>query len=129
MAAKIKIDLKAEQPAYRQIADGLRRALVNGELQPGDALPPVRQLAVDLGVHFNTVAEAYRTLAEEGWLELKRKRGAQVLDRKRPTKTGREEKQRLLRSLRELVAKMRSAGLEADEVAAELRQAAKEVNQ
>ena len=59
---------------YRQ----LRRAILDGRLRVGDQLPPVRQLGLDLGVHFNTVAQAYRELSDEGWLELKRRRGAAV---------------------------------------------------
>ena len=39
---------------------------------------PLRHVAVELGVHFNTVAEAYRQLAAEGWLDLKHGRGAVV---------------------------------------------------
>lgn len=78
----LRIDLSSRVPAYEQIAGELRSLLVSGELAPGDPLPPVRQLAIDLGVHFNTVAQAYRTLAEEGWLELRRGRGVQVLNRK-----------------------------------------------
>jgi GntR family transcriptional regulator len=81
-ATLLRIDLSSRVPAYEQIAGELRSLLVSGELVPGDALPPVRQLAIDLGVHFNTVAQAYRTLAEEGWFELRRGRGVQVLDRK-----------------------------------------------
>jgi len=59
--------------------------LVNGELDPGDSLPPVRRLALDLGVHFN-VAEAYRTLADEGWLEIAHRSGAQMLSRHAPNR-------------------------------------------
>src|SRR5579872_7136434 len=63
----LRVDSNSSIPVYRQIVDGVRILLVNGELAPGDQLPPVRRLALDLGVHFNTVAEAYRTLEEEGW--------------------------------------------------------------
>ena len=78
---RVSLNLESHTPAYRQIANDLRRHLVEGRLKPGDLLPPVRQLAVDLGVHFNTVALAYRMLADEGWLELKRRRGAAVIAR------------------------------------------------
>ena len=71
-APRVSIDLGSPTPAYRQIASDLRRHLVEQRLKPGDLLPPIRQLALDLGVHFNTVAIAYRMLADEGWLELKR---------------------------------------------------------
>src|SRR6186713_598080 len=75
-ALRVSLDLKSSTPAYRQIAHDLRRHLVDERLKPGDLLPPIRQLALDLGVHFTTVALAYRRLADEGWLELKRRRGA-----------------------------------------------------
>src|SRR5438045_3209210 len=80
----LRIDLKSPVPVYRQIVDCLRILLVNSELSPGDQLPPVRRLALDLGVHFNTVAEAYRTLEEEGWLEIGRRSGARVVARAVP---------------------------------------------
>ena len=70
-------------PAYRQIVDGMRILLVSGKLAPGSELPSVRRMAMDLGVHFNTVAEAYRTLAEEGWIDLRHGRGATVVKRER----------------------------------------------
>ena len=76
-APPLRIALTANAPAYRQIVDAVRAVLVGGALRPGDQLPPVRQLALDLGVHFNTVAEAYRILAGEGWLDLRRQRGAE----------------------------------------------------
>jgi DNA-binding transcriptional MocR family regulator len=68
-ALRVSLNLESPTPAYRQIANDLRRHLVEERLKPGDLLPPIRQLALDLGVHFNTVALAYRLLAEEGWLE------------------------------------------------------------
>lgn len=77
----IRIDLSSPTPAYEQIAGSLRSLLVAGELPPGTGLPPVRQLAIDLAVHFNTVAQAYRILAEEGWLDLRQGRGATVVAR------------------------------------------------
>ena len=59
-APRIRIDLNSPVPATRQIADGLRVELVEGRLKPGTDLPSVRRIAMELGVHFNTVAEAYR---------------------------------------------------------------------
>ena len=95
MAAALRVSLNLESPvpAYRQIADDLRRHLVDEQLKPGDLLPPIRQLALDLGVHFNTVALAYRLLADEGWLELKRRRGATV---SRGTRPGQSTSARLM---------------------------------
>jgi GntR family transcriptional regulator len=117
----LRIEMRPDTPAYRQIVDALRAKLVAGEVQPGDLLPPVRQLAGDLGVHFNTVAEAYRILAEEGWLDLKRRRGALVLARKTPARLDSERTDQLSRRLRELVAELRASGISPVRLARELR--------
>ena len=121
---KLRIDLKSDTPVYRQIVDGLRILLVNGELKTGDQLPPVRRLALDLGVHFNTVAEAYRTLAEEGWLEIGRRNGARVVARALPTKADPETEASFQRRLRELAAEVQARGFSRDRIARELRQLA-----
>ena len=118
-----RIDPGSDTPAYRQIVDALRSVLVEGGLRPGDALPPVRQLALDLGVHFNTVAGAYRVLAGEGWLDLRRRRGAVVLARRIP-EPGPERTDAFARRLRELVAEWRGAGVSLAAIARELRAAA-----
>jgi GntR family transcriptional regulator len=121
----IQIDLASTVPAYRQIADGARALLVGGQLQPGEQLPTVRQLAVDLGVHHNTVAEAYRTLAQEGWLDLTRRRGATVLDRSTPLVTPEAEK-RFVDRLRALIAEARAAGVSGEVIVTELKQLARQ---
>jgi DNA-binding transcriptional regulator YhcF (GntR family) len=59
---------------------------------------------VDLGVHHNTVAGAYRQLAEEGWLDLRRGRGATVIERPAPAATPRTEEE-FRKRLDELVVK------------------------
>lgn len=117
----LRIDLSSGVPAYRQIVDALRAHLVNEGLRPGDLLPPVRQLAVDLGVHFNTVADAYRVLAEEGWLDLRRRRGAMVLERGMPRLADPARGELFSRRLRELVAEVQSAGVAVPQIIRELR--------
>jgi GntR family transcriptional regulator len=121
MIPTISIDLNAPVPAYRQIVDALRHLLVNGELKPGDQIPTVRQLAIDLGVHFNTVAQAYRVLADEGWLDLKRRRGALVLDRLLPTAPSKKQQQQSMQRLRELIAQLQAEGIPANHIAGQLR--------
>jgi GntR family transcriptional regulator len=115
----LRIDLASRVPVYEQIADGLRAELVSGEFGPGEKLLPVRSLAINLGVHHNTVAEAYRRLANEGWLELRRHHGAIVLERDRP-KAGRDTMDRFTRPLRELIAKGLSDGLSPSSLAREM---------
>jgi DNA-binding transcriptional regulator YhcF (GntR family) len=115
----LKIDLASDLPASEQIVRGLRATLVAGRFRPGDQLPSVRQLAVDLGVHHNTVAGAYRQVAEEGWLELRRGRGATVIDRPAPAPTPRAEAE-FRQRLEELVIKALAEGVPAEAVSREL---------
>ncbi|MET7482737.1 aminotransferase class I/II-fold pyridoxal phosphate-dependent enzyme [Streptomyces sp. NPDC005538] len=70
------------------IAADVERAVGSGELEPGQVLPPMRELAVELGVNPNTVAAAYRTLRERGVIETAGRRGSRV--RPKPATTGRE---------------------------------------
>lgn len=66
------------RPWAEQLRDQIRLWIQQGRLKPGERLPPVRQLARWLGVNFNTVARAYRLLAQEGWVRLRHGRGAYV---------------------------------------------------
>ena len=74
----IRIDLDSPRPLEEQIVIGIRQAVAQGTLDSGAELPSVRQLAGDLGVHWNTVARAYRRLADEGVVLVRRGRGAVV---------------------------------------------------
>jgi GntR family transcriptional regulator len=117
---QIRIDLGAAEPAYRQISAQLRTLIVEGRLKPGDALPPVRRLAMDLAVHFNTVAEAYRLLAEEGWLDVGHGRAAHVIERATPKVTDAAiETQR--QRLRRVLAEMKASGVPPRRIRQELR--------
>jgi len=60
---------RAEGPVYRQIAAHIRTEVEGERLAPGSRLPPIRELAAELGVHRDTVALAYESLAEEGVVE------------------------------------------------------------
>lgn len=123
----LRIDLDSAVPAYRQIVDGIRILLVNGKLAPGAELPSVRRVAMDLGVHFNTVAEAYRTLADEGWLDLKHGRGAMVVQRSAPAAKA-ERLAEFRHRLRALVAETQAQGASAAKLTLELRALADELD-
>ncbi|AXK34446.1 aminotransferase class I/II-fold pyridoxal phosphate-dependent enzyme [Streptomyces armeniacus] len=71
------------------IAASVEHGVGSGELVPGQSLPPMRDLAAELGVNPNTVAAAYRTLRERGVIETAGRRGSRV--RARPATTPREE--------------------------------------
>lgn len=118
---KIRIDLNSPVPAYRQIVDAIRVLLVERTLTAGVALPSVRRLAMELGVHFNTVGEAYRELANEGWLDLRHGRSAVVVDRGQRAPAPSERVQEFRDRLHNLVAEMRAEGVPPARISAELR--------
>ena len=123
----IRVDLGSGVPVVRQIADSLRVLLVEGKIGPGATLPSIRRMAIELGVHFNTVAEAYRQLAGEKWLELQHGRGAVVLPRAVPAVKDQAWVEEFRTRLRAMVAATRSKGISAASIAAELHVMAKEV--
>ncbi|MEV5609963.1 aminotransferase class I/II-fold pyridoxal phosphate-dependent enzyme [Streptomyces sp. NPDC052225] len=71
-----------------EISASVERAVADGGLEPGQLLPPMRELAERLGVNPNTVAAAYRTLRERGVIETAGRRGSRV--RPKPATTARE---------------------------------------
>ncbi|WP_405832731.1 aminotransferase class I/II-fold pyridoxal phosphate-dependent enzyme [Streptomyces sp. NBC_01176] len=71
-----------------EISASVERAVGAGALEPGQVLPPMRELAAQLGVNPNTVAAAYRVLRERGVIETDGRRGSRV--RSKPVTTGRE---------------------------------------
>jgi GntR family transcriptional regulator len=78
---KIEIDPGSSVPIYMQIIESLHSLMVAGDLDTGDRLPPVRQLADELQINFNTVARSYRWLEQAGLLSMCQGRGTFVLDR------------------------------------------------
>ena len=70
-----KIDFNSSVPVYRQVIQGIKLEMLSGRLQPGNQLPPIRELAKILKLNPNTVAKAYYNLEEEGFIESKRGSG------------------------------------------------------
>ena len=91
-------------PIYAQLERGLRAAIATGRLRPGDQLPTVRQLAVDLRVNANTVARVYAELERAGVLETRRGVGSFVTSRS-PARAA-EEKSDQSRRLRAFVIRV-----------------------
>jgi GntR family transcriptional regulator len=127
---RLSIDLDSPVAVTRQIADGLRVLLVRGALRAGDDLPSSRRLATELAVHFNTVAEAYRELEREGWLELRRKQGTLVRERPQP-QPSRGERDTLQTDfndeLERLLSRYQSRGLGTGSLSAALQDAARDI--
>lgn len=76
----LTLDFRSGVPIYVQLVEQVQQLVVNGQLQPGDQLPTVRQLASELRVNFNTVARAYRMLDEAGLISTQQGRGTYILD-------------------------------------------------
>jgi len=93
----ITIDTSERRPIYEQVADQIKELIARGELSEGAALPPVRQLAADIGVNMNTIAVAYRELQIEGLITIKHGSGAVVASRVART-TDEEELRKPLRN-------------------------------
>lgn len=77
----ITIDAEDRRPIYQQIVDEVKALIAHGELPEGSSLPPVRQVAADLGVNLNTVAFAYRQLQREGLIRVRHGSGTVVISR------------------------------------------------
>jgi DNA-binding transcriptional regulator YhcF (GntR family) len=84
------VEIRAEDPRpyYRQIADEVQRAISVGVLKPGEALPATRELADQLKLNANTVQHAYRTLVQDGVIEMRRGLGAFVCAKPREPRRG-----------------------------------------
>lgn len=75
---KLKLDPGRDAPLYRQIVDHVWLDVIEDRLQPGQRLPTVRQLAIALGVHLDTVGRAYRELELLGVVHTRRGEGTFV---------------------------------------------------
>ncbi|MEW6238027.1 MAG: GntR family transcriptional regulator [Candidatus Omnitrophota bacterium] len=118
---KFFIDGKSGVPIYRQIIEQVKFAIGRGDLQRGDQLPTVRQLAVDLSINLNTVIRAYRELEIEGMLDTQQGSGTFVSDR-RPD-IDRLERQRMMdQILTDMLARASSYGFTLEDLYEELHQ-------
>ncbi len=74
----IELDLMKDTPIYEQLKQQIVAGIARGKLQPGEAMPSVRQLGADLSINLHTVAKAYNQLKEDGYLTVHRSRGVIV---------------------------------------------------
>ena len=78
MPGNFNVDPRSGVPLYTQLIDQVKRSIAVGALAPGERLPTVKQLAVDLTINPNTVARAYRDLERDGVIETSPGRGSFV---------------------------------------------------
>ncbi|MBE5952361.1 MAG: GntR family transcriptional regulator [Lachnospiraceae bacterium] len=74
----LKLDFSLDIPIYMQIRNQIVLGIANGDLKPGEKLPPIRTLASETGINTMTVNKAYQVLKQEGYLITDRRSGAMV---------------------------------------------------
>ena len=112
----VVIDPRDATPIYAQLERGLRAAIATGRLRPGDQLPTVRQLAVDLAVNANTVARVYSALERAFIIETRRGVGSFVRATPDQAQPPRERDKRLRTFATRVLADASAAGFGLDEV-------------
>ena len=116
---EFKLDLKSGVPFHRQIVDQIRYGIASDRLMPGEQLPTVRELAVNLQVNPNTVRKAYSELEILGILDTQQGTGTFVSDQQ--VEIGEAEKQRMLGQIcDELVARGHQYGFTLREIVTHL---------
>ena len=74
----IEIDFNSDEAIYVQLCNQIIMGIATSQLQEGENLPSVRQLADTIGINMHTVNKAYALLKQEGFVKLDRRRGAFV---------------------------------------------------
>lgn len=116
---EFRLELKSGVPVYRQLMDQVLIGVASGALLPGDQLPTVRQLAVDLSINPNTVVRAYKELEIRGFLTTQQGTGTFITSQ--PVKRDEVQRQeRLSRMVAEFVARAASDGYSIAEIAERL---------
>jgi len=110
----IIITRDSEEPVYAQIARQIRVLIASGDLSAGTSLASVRRLAGDLGINLNTVARAYRLLENERFVVIEERRGVRVAPPCASADAGVVPS--LRNRLKEIVHRLRQAGVQADEI-------------
>lgn len=107
---------KEDQPIYRQLRDKVAEAIIKGALPEGEALPSVRNIAVEMHINPLTASKAYQELVVEGLVEKKRGLGMFVVDGARNKLLETERKQFLEEEWPQMVSRINSLGLSLDEL-------------
>ena len=74
----IRIDFNSEEALYEQLRDQIIMGIAKADLQDGESLPSVRDLAESIGINMHTVNKAYAALRAEGYIKLDRRHGAVI---------------------------------------------------
>jgi GntR family transcriptional regulator len=111
-----KLDPKSGVPLYRQIQDQIRYGMASGRLLPGEQLPTMRALAVELSVNPNTVIKAYSELEREGLLTTQQGTGTFIAPQPRLALPEKERRAKLTSLCRDLLSEASRYGFAPEEV-------------
>jgi GntR family transcriptional regulator len=118
---KFLMDMRSGVPLYRQIIDQVHAARAAGAVCPGDQLPTVRQLAVELSINPNTVVRAYRELELTGALTTHQGTGTFITDT--PVEVNKADRERRLdQFVADLVARAGREGFSIKEIRSRLKE-------
>jgi GntR family transcriptional regulator len=112
VAAIFTVDPRSGVPLYLQLIEQVKRAVALGTLAPGEQLPTVKSLALDLTVNPNTVARAYRDLERDGIIETSPGRGSFVRSNGAPGEARRAAEDVAVAMLGEAIRQAKALGLE-----------------
>ncbi len=118
------IDYQDSRPIYEQIVENFKLQIFKGVLQPGDQMPSVRSLAVELSTNPNTIQKAYTELERQGFIYTVKGRGNFVKGDDLLMKNKKEE---LVREIVELFREAHEIGLSLDELVCEIQKSIKDI--
>jgi len=113
---EIQVDHESGVPIYAQIMEQIKHLVATGRLKPGDQLPTIRQLAVDLRVNPNTVVHAYHELDNQGVISTQQGRGTFIAERLDERRLAGMRKDRLRAIIGSALLEALSLGYEAGEI-------------
>lgn len=116
MELAVTIEKGSAVPIYAQLSEQIRLLIRRGALAPGDSMPTVRSLAVELGINANTVARVYRDLQRDGLLRLERGVGTFVAENDGGQAVGESDFRSIAGKASELIDLGKSAGLRVGEL-------------
>ncbi|HEY1768566.1 MAG TPA: GntR family transcriptional regulator [Terracidiphilus sp.] len=105
-----RLDGLSGVPVYRQLIDQVQGAMARGTLRPGDQLPTVRHVAVELEINPNTVLRAYREMEIRGFLDTQQGTGTFIAERQQPTSSKTERERQLAQLTGEFVSRAGAQG-------------------
>ena len=111
----MKVDPRSHIPIYLQIADGICEAVAAGVYLPGEAIPSLNAMSLEVQVNPNTVQKAYDELAREGLIYAQRGKGLFVAEQGN-TSARTSAQQAAQRAFREGIRGGRAAGMSAREI-------------